>query len=337
MGSEILKEVMDAGAGKERTDGRKGGQSKDAQTPGGSLAREESEKYFYVLYAMQKLSVQMKLLGFGNFTNKRTHGSKGGELEGPGYYNLGNFLCDLTHFVAKVGFDFDLFSIDSDSVYRKMLNDETATHVMEWEPMGSDLLDDRVEKKLREYFKLLEDKGCSSSDMDVADKNRTQGQSNNIKDEESEDNESEDQETEDEDPNLAVENGCDGEKLLGQMKTNDAGESYLRMGDYVFVHVKDSKKEEIRDEEEGDDGCPICPGDHCNLECPWRDNVPPGQQVGRLYDIKCKGCGKWGLACCAEGGLAVLRRCGRCFDFGHWGDVCPNYKYMPLAAFPNYP
>ncbi|PRQ58698.1 hypothetical protein RchiOBHm_Chr1g0362151 [Rosa chinensis] len=52
---EILKEVMDAGlglAGKERTDGRKGEQSKDAQTPGGSMniAREESEKYIHLLY-----------------------------------------------------------------------------------------------------------------------------------------------------------------------------------------------------------------------------------------------------------------------------------------------
>ncbi|PRQ60222.1 hypothetical protein RchiOBHm_Chr1g0378841 [Rosa chinensis] len=39
-----------------------------------NIGREESEKYIHLLYAMQKLSLQMKLLGFGNFPDKRTRG-----------------------------------------------------------------------------------------------------------------------------------------------------------------------------------------------------------------------------------------------------------------------
>ncbi|KAM5557460.1 hypothetical protein ABKV19_024708 [Rosa sericea] len=288
--------------------------------------RAESELYRDLLYSLQDAGCRMRLLGISSFpeANKnRTHGSKGEELDGTGY-TLAQFLTDIVGFASKVGFHTDLDSIDC--LDGKMLKDETKTGVMEWEPMGSDPLNHQVEKK-QPGVKWL-----------------------NLWDstEESEDEESEDQETKDEDLNLAVENWsdtknspfcCKRKSRLCQIKTNDAGVSYVRLGDYVYV--KDSEKEENSEngysEEEGE-GCPICFDlDHNNNKCPWLVNVPPGKTVGRLYDIECKGCGKLGPACCSEGGRAVLRRCGHCYDFGHWGDVCPIYKYMPLSAFPDYP
>ncbi|PRQ60204.1 putative transcription factor interactor and regulator CCHC(Zn) family [Rosa chinensis] len=279
--------------------------------------RAESELYRDLLYSLQEVGCQMRLLGISSVpeANKnRTHGSKGEELKGTGY-TLAQILIDIVRFASKVGFHIDLDSIDSRD--RKMLKDETKAGVMEWEPMGSDLLNDQVEKKQPGMIKWV-DLGDST--------------------EESEDEESEDQETKDEDLNLAVENCSDGEQFLKlcQIKTNDAGVSYVRMGDYVYVK-KEENSEDGYSEEEGE-GCPVCFDlDHNNNNCPWLVNVPPGKTVGRLYDIQCKGCDKLGLACCSKGVRAVLRRCGRCFDFGHWGDDCPSYKYMPLSAFPNYP
>ncbi|XP_004308046.1 PREDICTED: uncharacterized protein LOC101305890 isoform X2 [Fragaria vesca subsp. vesca] len=118
--------------------------------------------------------------------------------------------------------------------------------------------------------------------------------------------------------NFYDDNGC-----LKRLKTpdfKDDKEELLRLMKRIRPTVEKEKEYLYKE------GCAVCSKDHFPEDCPCLDKIPPGTDLGPLFDRVCNCCGKIGDECCRKGAYAILTRCDGCENIGHWywENRCPK-------------